>query len=353
MIKFNPVQIGSAREEPTIENESNNITGNDNSITGNEGLLIIRTANEYIELAKSSPVPKMLVSEFWHESELSILFADTNMGKSIFAVQVGNSICTGKAIRGFKLEAEPQAVLYFDFEMSGKQLEKRYSVNYKNHFVFDDKFYRIELNPDFTSFEDFEKKLFESIEIAIQETGSSILIIDNLTYLKSQTTETSKEALPLMKKLKELKRKHNLSILVLAHTPKRCSSNPISRNDLAGSKQLANFADSIFAIGESSKDKSMRYIKQLKSRATEIMYDSNNVVVCELNQNGNFLGFDFLEFGHENEHLKILSDKEYSSIDSAIRELKDNEPQISDREIARRLETNPVKVGRVLKRMEL
>ena len=103
--------------------------------------------------------------------------------------------------------------------------------------------------------------------IPIKEHNAKILIIDNLTYLKTQATETAKEALPLMKLLKELKGKYDLSILALAHTPKRNLSNPISKNDLAGSKHLANFTDSIFAIGESSKDKSLRYLKQIKARA--------------------------------------------------------------------------------------
>ena len=85
-----------------------------------------------------------------------------------------------------------------------------------------------------------------------------------------------------MKRLKELKIKHNLSILALAHTPKRNLIYPITKNDLAGSKHLSNFADSIFAIGESCKDKSLRYLKQLKARATEVIYDSENIIVSEI-----------------------------------------------------------------------
>ena len=67
---------------------------------------------------------------------------------------------------------------------------------------------------------------------------AKILIVDNLTYLKTQATETAKEALPLMKRLKQLKIKYDLSILALAHTPKRNLCNPLTKNDLAGSKNL-------------------------------------------------------------------------------------------------------------------
>ena len=35
-----------------------------------------------------------------------------------------------------------------------------------------------------------------------------------------------------MKRLKDIKQKHNFSFLILAHTPKRNSSRPLSKNDL-------------------------------------------------------------------------------------------------------------------------
>ncbi|MGZ4053667.1 MAG: AAA family ATPase [Bacteroidia bacterium] len=313
-------------------------------------LLLVRSVNQCIDDAKSRPIPKMLFSEFWHEEELCILFADTNLGKSILAVQIANSISKGEAIRGFKLEAQKQVVMYFDFEMSDKQFEKRYSINYTNHYVFDNNFLRIEINPDCTNFNDFEKALFDAIENNIVLYDAKVLIIDNLTYLKTQATETAKEALPLMKRLKELKIKHNLSILALAHTPKRNLIMPITKNDLAGSKHLSNFADSIFAIGESCKDKSLRYLKQVKARATEVIFDSENTILCEISQPYNFLAFEFLDFGNEREHLKQLSEHEQTGLDASIISLKESDPHLSDREIARQLNTNPVKVGRVLKR---
>ncbi len=338
MINYTPIQKGLKQEVKT--EDVNN-------------LLLVRSVNQCINDAKSRPIPKMLFSEFWHEEELCILFADTNLGKSILAVQIANSISKGEAIRGFRLEAKKQVVMYFDFEMSDKQFEKRYSINYANHYVFDNNFLRIEINPDCTDFNDFETALFEAIESNIVLYEAKILIIDNLTYLKTQATETAKEALPLMKRLKELKIKHNLSILALAHTPKRNLIFPITKNDLAGSKHLSNFADSIFAIGESCKDKSLRYLKQLKARATEVIYDSENVIVSEISQPHNFLSFDFVDFATERDHLKQPSENEQNDLDASILSLKASEPHLADREIARQLNTNPVKVGRVLKRIKV
>jgi DNA-binding NarL/FixJ family response regulator len=150
---------------------------------------------------------------------------------------------------------------------------------------------------------DFEKEFIKSLEQTVIETGVKIIIIDNLTYLKNET-EKAKDALSLMKELKTLKNKYNLSLLILAHTPKRDSSRPLTKNDLAGSKMLINFCDSCFAIGESANERGLKYIKQLKQRNTEQLYGSDSVVVCQIEKVKSFLQFSFIEFGNEYDHLK-------------------------------------------------
>lgn len=302
------------------------------------GLFIVQSANDWIEQAKARPIPKMLFSEFWHEGEVSILFADTNLGKSILAVQIADSISQGNPIPGFKLEAQTQMVLYFDFELTDKQFQNRYSVDYEKPYHFNNNLFRVEINsdsdiPEGMSFEDFLNK---SIESAIVESGTKCLVIDNLTYLSSET-EKAKNALPLMKQLKALKNKYNLSLLILAHTPKRDLSKPITRNDLQGSKMLINFCDSCFSIGESFTDKSIRYLKMIKARNTEIIYDAENVIECHICKPGNFLKFDFLNFGRESSHLKVVSDKDKDELENQILNLMQTEPEITAYAIAKKL----------------
>jgi hypothetical protein len=236
------------------------------------------------------------------------------------------------------LETEKQPILYFDFELSDKQFENRYSLNFEQHYNFDNNFLRVEINSDasVTDAKSFEDYLNHSLERSITETGAKVLIIDNLTYLKNET-EKAKDALPLMKHLKALKNKYGLSILALAHTPKRDLSKPITRNDLQGSKMLINFCDSSFSIGESNTDKSLRYIKQIKQRNTEQIYDAENVCVCKIDKPHNFLLFEFVDFGTEREHLKQISEGEKTEIENSIKELMQAEPTLTAYAIAKRL----------------
>jgi KaiC/GvpD/RAD55 family RecA-like ATPase len=301
-------------------------------------LLEVKTANKWIEQASRRPIPRMLFSEFWFEQELCILFADTNVGKTILAVQIADSISRGQSIPGFKLETKAQKVIYCDFELNDKQFQSRYSRNYEYPYQFSDNFLRVEINPDADFPEDasFEFALSNAIERVITDNGAKIVIIDNITYLRHEN-ERAKDALPLMKHLKRLKSKYNLSLLVLAHTPKRDLTKPLTRNDLQGSKVLMNFCDSSFAIGESSSDSSFRYIKMIKVRSTEHIYDSYNIMVCQITKPDNFLHFNFLHLDSEYKHLKMVTERDREILEEEVRGCILEDPSISAYAIAKRL----------------
>lgn len=331
-----------------IKTEAELLLNKGNDAKESKGLFTVKTASRWLDQAKTRPVPRMLFGEFWFEGELCIMFADTNTGKSILAVQIGNSISKGEQIRGFKLEASKQPILYCDFELSDKQFENRYSINFEQHYDFDDNFIRVEINPDavIPEAQTFEDYLNYSLERSITETSAKVLIIDNLTYLKNET-EKAKDALPLMKHLKALKNKYGLSILALAHTPKRDLSKPITRNDLQGSKMLINFCDSSFSIGESHSDKNLRYLKQIKQRNTEQIYDAENVCVCQIDKPFNFLQFEFVNFGIESEHLRQRTDQDNQELIVKIQELKQQGRSL--REIGAEVGISHMKVSRILK----
>jgi hypothetical protein len=316
---------------------------------GTDNALIVRPASYWLEKASQMEVPKMLFGKFWHQHEVCILFADSNLGKSILAVQIADAINRGHAEAPFTVESSPQPVLYCDFELTEKQFEARYSVDYTSHYPFSPYFSRAEVNPHITlpkGCDDFESYLLLDIERHIIQSNFKVIIIDNLTYLRNET-EQAKDASPLMKQLKALKNKYNLSLLVLAHTPKRDLSLPITRNDLQGSKMLMNFCDSAFTIGESANDGSMRYLKQIKQRNTEQVYGENNVCLCQVVKPYNFLCYEFISFGDETSQL---AKKKMVKDDPLMAEVVQLKLQgMSFREIGRQLNISHQKVDRLLK----
>jgi hypothetical protein len=259
-------------------------------------LFTVYTGNHWLELGEREPRSNMLFGEFWHQYELCILFADTNMGKSVLAMQIANSISRRSRIGPFANQVPPAKVLYIDFELSSRQFHQRYSGPAGN-YNFSDNFLCARLRPDqpeipgyFQTYNDF---LIAGLEYRITQQKASVLIIDNITCLRNGT-ESSSVALQLMQSLKQLQTTHKLSILVLAHIPKRRNpGRPLSADDLHGSKLLINFADSAFAIGRSSTDHHLRYLKQIKQRSTAQVYGDDNVCLCRIKKTNNFLYFAF------------------------------------------------------------
>ncbi|HMJ46812.1 MAG TPA: AAA family ATPase [Ferruginibacter sp.] len=306
----------------------------------NTGLFKVKTSNQWLLDASSRPVPKALYQSLWFEDEICVLFAETNLGKSILAVQIGVEI------------AANQKIIYFDFELTDKQFERRYSEDFTNHYTFPENFLRAEIDPEeveyaIAGFKTMEDYLINSIERVVIETGAKVLIIDNLTYLRTET-EKAKDALPLMKQIKALKNKYWLSILCLAHTPKRDLSKSITQNDLAGSKMLMNFCDSSFAIGSSTQDKATRYIKQIKVRNSEFLFDSENVAIYQIEKPFNFVHFSSKGFSSEREHLKQMTEQDRENI---IRKVKELSVQgLSQREIAANLYISVGSVNNYLKK---
>lgn len=294
------------------------------NIPEKSGMFTVRTANRTIQEAANRPDPVPLWMTLWYEGEVCCLFADSNLGKSIYAVQIASSI------------AETRKVLYFDFELSDKQFQLRYTnMETGKYHEFPPDLYRVEITRDF-DYPDgsFEDALIMEIEQLSLKADCRILIIDNLSYL-CMTSEKGEDAGRLMSRLMELKRRHGLSMLILAHTPKRQLNMPITQNDLAGSKKLYNFFDSVFAIGKSAKDGNLRYIKQLKVRYGCFEYGADNVIVCSIEKEDDFLQFVTVGYATETSHLKEITNEEKGRMKDEAKAL--HSQGISYREIAKQL----------------
>lgn len=264
------------------------------------GMLSIKSANRTLTEASMTANPKQLYGEFWFEHEIGCLFADSNVGKSILAIQIAEDIAkTG------------ETVLYFDFELSEKQFQLRFTDEQGNLHHFPSTLYRVQpdMNLIATIDEPFEDALMRNIENAAVETKARILIIDNISILCMQM-EKGEDSAVLVQRLRTLKNKYGFSILIIAHTPKRNMSMPITQNDLAGSKKLFNFIDSCFAIGLSAQGGNMRYVKQVKVRNCEMRYGGDNVMVCHIEKVGTMVQFINMGTAPEHDHLRIVNREE-------------------------------------------
>ena len=305
--------------------------------TGNRKVLKSQKLNEALEKASKQKPPKRLFGQLWWEKELAVVFATTNVGKTILGMQIAEALASGSNVfqedTVFENECDPMKVLYLDYELSLSQIVNRYTEQSgENLYRFDDNLIRLEKNFEFEfkKGDSVEQFISEDIQSYIEEHKPKALIIDNLSVLRSGT-ESAKEALPLMHMLNNLKGKHEISILVVGHTPKKDAFTPINITHLQGSAQISNALDGCFAIAM-CKDNERRYIIELKQRNVAYLAHAENVVVCEVRKDINFLQFHFIGFDYESNLLNELDQKAKDLIVDSIMILKKQGK--SDREIA-------------------
>ena len=112
-------------------------------------------------------------------------------------------------------------ILYFDFEMSSKQFQRRYTDEKGQMYCFPEGFMRMEMNPaKIRDSQDFETVLIAQIRRQITLHNARVVIIDNLGFVCTQSGQAD-AAGRLMRQLKEIQSATGVSMMVIGHTPKR------------------------------------------------------------------------------------------------------------------------------------
>lgn len=249
--------------------------------------------SNFLNEAKMKPDMKMMFGQYFHEGEICILAGKTGTGKSTLAYTIADGISKGNSILEQANECEPQKVLFYDFELTERNIKKRF-FQYEPNENF--------LRPDMTKIllQHDGQFNFDIIEDDILQTGAKVIVIDNISAIVLRSLQDADTSLQLMKDATNLKNKMDVSILLIAHTPKLRETRPLELYDIAGSSHLHNFIDSAVMVGKSSQDVNLRYIKQVKSRNAGEM---DNVMTVEINPE-NWLHFDYVGMSPESEHLQ-------------------------------------------------
>lgn len=231
-------------------------------ISSGKDLLKTSTKND-------DPTPRMVFGKFIYENELSILFGDSNAGKTVLANEIGFFVSGGGCTKDLVSLQIP--TLYIDLELTAQQFASRY---HNAGDYIPDTFTRAEIN--MSAFDD-DESAFNAIKNQIvlmqgQKNPPKFIIIDNITNGFGSIMSAS-QMRGLMTDLKTLKDRWGLTILLIAHCPKRRKNTPIEQDSLGGSKMIINFADSAFAIANTVHDENIKYLKQIKVRTGQKSQD--------------------------------------------------------------------------------
>lgn len=260
-----------------------------------KNIIKIQNKSELFGGETTKEKPKEFFGRFIYDGEVSILFGDSCTGKSVLANDMAFFVSGGgHDWNGFKSPNVPS--LYIDLEMSTRQFKNRYG-NARDYIP--DTYNRAIVDTSGLKDDDIlpeVKKLITGMQASTNP--PKFIIVDNITNGFGSVVNATK-----MKKLifefKNLKEKFGLTILLIAHCPKRKKWSPLTNNDIGGSSNLLNFVDSCFAIGMSKCGGKYRYIKQIKTREDSGLKEVLSVRM----DNEPYLSFRPLGFHQEEQHL--------------------------------------------------
>ena len=287
----------------------------------------VEPMNKCIEDAHLLPPLIPLYPDIVLEGDLSIIFGQSGIGKTIFAMQIARYIAE-----------HDKRVLYVDCEMTPRQLGNRYgTANFPSTFL------RAEMDREHPA-----EDVLKGIEEVAVANHVEVVFIDNITAL-GQSLDRSADAGTLMASLNSLKKKYNWTMVVLNHVPKMYSGNqPLSLSAMQGSAKINQLIDDAIGIAQSSIDSNLVYVKQCKWRNGELTMGADHVAVYERckDEYGN-LGFVSRGFGTEQEHLSIESGNDRDEMKARVRELSGK--GMTQTTIAEQLGISQSKVSRLLK----
>ncbi len=262
-----------------------------------------KSVNKLLEDARKEPPPRKLVGELIYEEEQTILFAPTNLGKSILAIQMAISAALGIDLdlgNGLILKNEVGKVttLIYDFELSDRQFLKRMGNKILPDNLFISKIERGKV------LNGTPKQIFELLKKEAKSVNAKFIIVDNISKIGNKLEDTD-NAIDFMSALWNLARHDGYTILVIAHTPKINRKEPITSDSIAGSSKLAALSDSIIGMNEfNSHKESQIYIKQIKTRNDSIKYGKSKVICTNITMDSDgFVKHDMFALSSEYEAL--------------------------------------------------
>jgi len=213
------------------------------------------------------PPKEMIVEEIIGKHKIIALSADTNVGKSIWAHQLGLAISVGKQdIFGYSLP-KCGKVLFLNFEMDEDELIERQQLLISriphSHHKYLDNFQINTFDGKRTLFQDN----WDRIEKTIRDNDAfDLIIVDNMYACTGIDDEKNADLKPLLARIISISDIHNSSLLIVTHHKKHLAEYILSTDLIRGGSTFANAVDVIIQLAESLRQPGLRLMKITKNR---------------------------------------------------------------------------------------
>jgi hypothetical protein len=191
--------------------------------------------------------------------------------------------------------------------------------------------------------------LLSAIERNVVDSKAAAIVVDNISAIITDPCDR-RFVRDFLKSLNVIRERYDLAVLVIGHTRRHSRYEPLSVSNAACATTISDLCDSVFAIGQSTTDPALRYIKQLKNRSGEITYDALHVIPAVIVRQNHGLFFEMHEVTQESRLIDRISAERWRQYLSA-RILQ--QKGCSIRQIAATIGLSKSSVQRLLNRYEV
>ena len=223
------------------------------------------------ELAVANlPDEEWILEDLIAEGKITILAADTGVGKSMLAEQIGIAVASGIGeVMGFKIPSAKR-VLFINLEMTDRDLQKRLLNMLKTPGIKGSSW---DKNLKVTSAgEEGKTLMFDSVwerieDTIVEEERYDLIIVDNLYTSITADEESNKELKRVIQKMHEVAGIKGSALLLIAHHIKHNKERDyLDVATIHGASSLQNNVQIIFQIAKSVTEPGLVLLRVTKNR---------------------------------------------------------------------------------------
>ena len=217
------------------------------------------------------PPKEMIVQEIIGKHKIIALSADTNVGKSIWAHQLGLAVAVGMPeIFGYPISGAKR-VLFLNFEMDEYELLERQQLLISR---IPQSYHKYLDNFQINTF-DGKRTLFQDNWDAIEQTicdndAFDLIIVDNMYACTGIDDEKNADLKSLLNRIITINDINNSSLLIVTHHKKHPAEYILSIDLIRGGSTFSNSVDVIIQLAESLREPGLRLMKITKNRGRSL-----------------------------------------------------------------------------------
>ena len=222
---------------------------------------------QFLSTFKELPVP--IVESLLYEKDILGIAGSTNVGKSVFSLQLSTCIAMGVPFMTFNIP-RPRKVMHVQFELKDEGFARLIKVT--SQTLLEQcpvEAHRFEENCVFLSSgqRDLFTDKYDAIEANLRHTDVDVLVIDNLNTSVGVDVSKNEMAMEVLRKLINLKQKYNLAIIMVSHHKKIDVPAPIDISQMLGGSAYTNSLDFICQLANTRRADGIKVMKITKVRA--------------------------------------------------------------------------------------